>query len=144
VKVVTCRTAVYEALRRDADVYKEQEYEVLGIKAAEQPVFLEHVLETWGVNPDRAEELHRKVQQNTAVRPLAANPLMLTLIAEVSQRMSLPASRAAFYEAAVEEMWSRKLANSAAEDLLEERDRALSELAQRMALDLDKVESHRR
>ena len=41
-------------------------------------------------------------------------------------------------------MWSRKLANSEAKDLLEERDRALSELAQRMALDLDKVEYHRR
>ena len=88
VKVVTCRTAVYEALRRDADAYKEQEYEVLGLKAAEQPVFLEHILETWGFDPDRAEELHRKVQQNAAVRPLAANPLMLTLIAEVSERMS--------------------------------------------------------
>jgi hypothetical protein len=141
VKVVTCRSAVYEALRHETDHYKERQYEVLGLKTTEQQAFLKQALNG---DHERSNDLFQKIQQNAAVRLLAGNPLLLTLIAEASNRTALPVTRAAFYQAAVEDMWSRKLANSEAEDLIEERDRVLTELARQMALDLEKVECNRR
>jgi hypothetical protein len=43
-KVLSCRTAVYETPRWEADRYKDQEYELLGLKPLDQRRFLTHAL----------------------------------------------------------------------------------------------------
>lgn len=133
VKVVTCRTAIYESLRTEVDRYKTMEYELLGLKVHEQQAFLKEV---FGGDSLAAELLQRKIQKNAQVRLLASNPLMLSLIAKVGARVGLPASRAEFYRAAVREMWHRKLSTeSRAADLIGQRDALLTQLAQSMGLD---------
>jgi len=131
-KVLSCRTAVYETLRREADRYKDQEYELLGLKPADQRSFL-----TQALNGDtrRAKALHESLQHNVQLRLLAGNPLMLSLIAHVSDHMTLPVTRAAFYQAAVSELWRRRLAGHPdAQFRMHERDQVLTELARRMGM----------
>ena len=61
---------------------------------------------------------------------------MLSLIAQVSGEMALPETRAEFYQAAVSEMWSRKLSNLPdASSRTKQRDRVLTNLAQRMGME---------
>jgi hypothetical protein len=135
-KLVTCRTAVFQAMRREAvDVHKEREFEVLPLKPAEQETFLTGTLAAAGRLPARAGMRHREIQANAALRLLAGNPLMLRLIAEVPDGRTLPATRAAFYREAVGAMWSRKLAPAEAARLREARDLALTEAARQMALE---------
>jgi hypothetical protein len=134
-KLITCRTAVFETLRGRAERHKEREFEVLPLKPAEQENFLAAALEDRGRGAAQRKVVHKAVQSNLAVRTLAGNPLMLSLIAEVSDKMTLPATRAAFYRHAVQAMWHDKLPSTDAERLLEARDRALTELAQKMSLD---------
>jgi predicted NACHT family NTPase len=105
-KIVTCRTAVYASLRQEADRYKEREYEVMGLKPQEQKLFVSQAL---GGDTAQAEILYRAIQRNTQIRLLASNPLMLSLIIQVSRSISLPASRAGFYQEAVQAMWRQKL-----------------------------------
>jgi hypothetical protein len=126
---------VFEALRGRAERHKEREFEVLPLKPTEQESFLAGALEALGRDPAQGKVVHRDLQSNAAVRALSGNPLMLSLIADVSDRMSLPATRAAFYREAVQAMWHRKLPRSQAERLLAGRDDALIELAQEMALE---------
>jgi predicted NACHT family NTPase len=131
-KVLSCRTAVYETLRREADRYKDQEYELLGLKSADQYAFLAHAL---GGDARRAKGLHHRLQHNSQLRLLAGNPLMLSLVARVSDHMALPATRSAFYQAAVSELWRRRLARHPdAEFRTRERDQVLTELAERMGM----------
>jgi hypothetical protein len=132
VTVVSCRTAVYETLRREADRYKDQEYELLGLKPTDQKRFLTHTLSG---EARRVEALHESLQRNPQLRLLAGNPLMLNLIARVSDRMVLPVTRAAFYQAAVSELWHHRLADRPEADLrVHERDEVLTELAGRMGM----------
>lgn len=132
-KVLTCRTAVYESLRREADRYRDREYEVLGLKPHEQLAFLTHA---WEGDAQRAEALHRAVQRHPAIRPLAANPLMLSLIAEVEGPDRLPTTRAAFYAGAVRAMWARKVDEEPeADSLVEQRDLLLTAVAGEMGME---------
>ena len=134
-KVITCRTAVFETLRDTAEPHKEREFEILPLETTEEESFLAGVLEARGQDPARGKVIHKAVRSNAALRALAGNPLMLSLIVEVSDRMTLPATRAAFYREVVQVMWHRKLPRSEAERLLEGRDCALIKLAQQMALE---------
>ena len=60
---------------------------------------------------------------------------MLNLIAQVSDQMALPVTRAAFYHAAVSELWRRRLAGRPeAYVRTHERDQVLTELAGRMGM----------
>jgi hypothetical protein len=60
---------------------------------------------------------------------------MLSLIAHVSDHMTLPVTRAAFYQAAVSELWRRRLARRPeAQFRMHERDQVLTELARRMGM----------
>ncbi|MGI9181063.1 MAG: NACHT domain-containing protein [Longimicrobiaceae bacterium] len=132
-KVLTCRTAVYESLRREADPYREREYDVLGLKLHEQLAFLTHAREG---DSERAEALHRAVQAHPAIRPLAANPLMLSLIAEIEDADRLPVTRAAFYAGAVRAMWARKLGEEPeADSFVEQRDLLLTTIAGEMGME---------
>lgn len=133
-KVVSCRTAVYASLRQQADGYKEpnREYEILGIKPTEMSDFLTGV---FAGNSERATDLQRRIQDNVSLRFLAGNPLMLTLIAEVSERIALPATRAAFYQEAVVALWDRKLdPEHDCRYLGDKRDRLLTMLAEEMGI----------
>jgi hypothetical protein len=131
-KVVSCRTAVFETLRRVANRYKDQEYELLALTPPQQKTFLTHAL---GGDARRADTLHQRIQRNWQLRPLAGNPLMLTLIAQVLDPMALPMTRAEFYQIAVSEMWSRRLSDCPeALFCIDQRDRALIDLAQQMGM----------
>lgn len=134
-KVISCRTAVYASLRHQADAYKEpkREYEILGIMPTEMSDFLTGV---FAGNSKRAADLQRRIQDNVSLRFLAGNPLMLTLIAEVSERIALPATRAPFYREAVAALWDRKLdPEHDCRYLGEERDRLLTSLAEQMGIE---------
>jgi hypothetical protein len=85
---------------------------------------------------DDAEARYHVIQHNIQVRLLAGNPFMLSLIAQVPVQKISTATRAAFYEAAVGEMWSRKLANHPdAHFRTGQRDCVLTALAHRMGME---------
>jgi hypothetical protein len=133
VKVLTCRTAVYESLRPTGDRYKAREYEHLGLRPEQQRAFLTEVLNG---RVDDAEARYHAIQHNIQVRLLAGNLFMLSLIAQVPVQKISTATRAAFYEAAVGEMWSRKLANHPdAHFRTGQRDCVLTALAHRMGME---------
>lgn len=137
-KLVTCRTAVYEPLRTVAGRYQEagREYDILGLGSEAQLEFLAGALHG---HQEEAARLHEAIQRNGAIRPLAANPLMLTLLVRVASSERLPATRAGFYRDAVREMWYRRVGyRPDAAELAEVRDAVLTRLAGRMQM--DKVE----
>jgi predicted NACHT family NTPase len=142
IKVISARTAVFESQRKLAERYKLGEYDILGLRAPEQNEFLRKALPG---DPGKADKLSAGIQQNTQVRLLATNPLMLSLMAEAAAgsgggEIALPASRAEFYRRAVDEMWHRKLkTDPAALSLREDRDEYLSEKAATMGLDTLRV-----
>jgi hypothetical protein len=142
-KIASARTAVYESVRRTADRYKSREHEILGLAAAEQDEFIRRALVG---EEGKAKDLSSSIQRNTQVRLLASNPLMLSLILEVTKadradRIDLPASRAAFYRRAVEELWHRKLSTDrAALGLRKQRDEYLTGVAAEMCLDKLRLE----
>jgi hypothetical protein len=136
-KLITCRIAVFEAMRDRADAHKEREFEIVPLKPPEQETFLAGALASRGHDPGRAKVVHNALERHVAIRALAGNPLTLSLIAEVGDRMTLPATRAAFYREAVAAMWHRKLSRSEAGHLLPGRERALTELAKQMALEVE-------
>jgi predicted NACHT family NTPase len=69
-----------------------------------------------------------------------SNPLMLSLIAQMPDRVALPMTRAEFYQAAVGEMWRRKLLDHPeALPWTDYRDRELTELAQQMGITQTRV-----
>jgi hypothetical protein len=134
-KVVTCRTAIYEALRQLISRYQqtEREYDIIGLGSADQLEFLVAAKEG---DRQRAENLHEAIQRHTAVRLLAANPLMLALIAEVVSTSNFPKTRAGFYRDAVREMWHRKVGGDAdASALIKARDAVLVRIARRMQME---------
>jgi hypothetical protein len=61
------------------------------LKPAEQETFLVGTLAAAGRDPARAGVRCQEIQANAALRPLAGNPLMLRLIAEVPDGRALPA-----------------------------------------------------
>jgi hypothetical protein len=140
-KVITARTAVFPALREVVGEYKHREYEIMGLKPTEQQEFLEQVMAgfTDGESvSNRATWLFQNIQGNVAVRMLAGNPLMLTLIAETAtgqEEMTLPQSRSQFYQKAIEKLWNQKLkVDREAQRLRKERDEFLVQKAQAMGM----------
>jgi len=130
---VTCRTAVAQAERERLRgcVTPGREFELVPLSPAEQEDFLA------GLPPmdrARAKSLLERIRGNAALRPLAGNPLMLELLAEVAETEELPASRAAFYRRAIATMWTRRLDPDTAERLRGPRETVLTALAARIEL----------
>ena len=134
--VATCRTAVFQPVRPEAAGLIGQEYRIIGLKPQEQSTFLAKALEAEHQNPAQAAELVRKLNANPSLRPLAAIPLLLRLVAQAAGRLVLPHSRAGFYEEATNALWHRRLRDHRAlYDLAVARDAALATLAGKMRLD---------
>jgi len=119
-KIVTCRTASYRG-EFDKHIANDQIHYVMGILPRDQRAFLLAVVEVWqgrhhsGMMRQRlnevdeawADTLWRTLQTDDKVRELAANPLLLTLIAWVSppgKEIKLPKSRAQFYQQAFDRL----------------------------------------
>lgn len=133
--VVTCRTAVFEAARRDVAGHVGKEWRILGLRPDEQPAFLARALEAEGFDASPAATTVASLNGNAALRPLAAVPLLLRLVAEAAGRLVLPHNRAGFYADATEALWARRLQGmSTLFDLAAERDAALTALARAMGL----------
>jgi len=135
IKVVSCRTAVFERYRRSAEPYIHRAYEVLGLSSNEQLSFLTSVLDR-----DRAVLMYKAISGAPSIRSMSSNPLMLTLLAE-QESIRIPESRAAFYSEAVREMWSRKLGAAEGERFAAHRETVLVQLALSMKLDVESIES---
>ena len=148
-KIVSARTAIYSSAQKTAGRYARDQYEILSLKPPEQHKFLRQALD----EPAEAARLFKSLQDNVQIRFLAGNPLMLTLMASLTREsngskthqgpITLPASRGAFYEKAVENMWSEKLKNDTSTlRLRTERDQYLMDTARAMQLDFrNKVSS---
>ena len=135
--VLSCRTAIYQTLRPDASAYaaRDREYEIKGLKVDEQRAFLAAILG----DEARAAAIHTALSHHSALRPLAANPLMLSLLGQVPSPEQLPATRAAFYGYAAATMWQRKVGDEELYlRLTEHRDPTLAAVAE--SLGMEKVE----
>lgn len=115
-KIVTCRTASYHG-EFDKHTANDQVHYVMGMLPRDQRAFLLALVGVWqgsrhsGLMRQRlnevdgawADKLWRTLQSDDKVRELAANPLLLTLIALVSppgKEIKLPKNRAQFYQEA--------------------------------------------
>jgi hypothetical protein len=134
--VLTCRTAVFQQVQRDVARWHAPPWRILGLKPGdEQTAYLRLALEADGKDPARAPDLIRALNTNAALRPLAAIPLLLSLVAEVCDDVDLPANRAAFYATATRTLWQRKLARRPElRALTVQRDAALAALATAMGV----------
>jgi hypothetical protein len=133
--VLTCRTAVFQQVQREVAGRHAPPWRILGLKPGqEQTAYLRLALEADGKNPARAPDLIRALNDNAALRPLAASPLLLSLVAEVCDDVERLANRAAFYAAATRTLWQRKLADRPERALTAERDAALAALATAMGV----------
>lgn len=133
--VLTCRTVVYQQVQREVAGRHAPPWRILGLKAGEeQTEYLRRALDTDGKDPARAPGLIRALNANVALRPLAASPLLLSLVAEVCDTMALPANRAAFYTEATRTLWQRKLAGRPERALTAERDASLAAFAETMGV----------
>src|SRR5208282_1505728 len=133
-KVVTCRTAVFEAMRDRAERYVEKEFALLPLDQFEQITFIDEVLEAQGRTTSNSKGLLQQLQQHTALRDLVTRPLTLQLVAEGE---GLPRTLSAFYRNVVDRMWNRtdRLKEEEAARLYCSRDAVLMRLAKQMALD---------
>ena len=135
--VLSCRTAVFQAARREAGRWVAAEYQLLGLKPeGEQSAYLATAMAAVGLDPSQAQTIVARLNANPALRPLAANPLLLGLAAEASEDLVLPDNRAGFYGRASENMWRHKLRDWP--DMMAlgaERDCVLAALATRMGLE---------
>ncbi len=128
---LTCRTAVFQQVQREVAGRHTPPWRILDLKPGdEQTAYLRLALDADGKDPARAPALIRALDANAALRPLAASPLLLSLVAEVCDTLTLPANRAAFYTEATRTLWQRKLAGRAERALTAERDAALAALAE--------------
>ena len=135
--VLTCRTAVFQSARAEIAGRIVSKWRLLGLKPEEeQASFLAQAYTAQEVDPARAPGVIRDLNANSSLRPLAAIPLLLRLVAEAGPRLVLPATRAGFYEAATNALWERRLRDRPELlDLAPERDAALAALAASMGLD---------
>lgn len=133
--VLTCRTAVFQQVQRDVAGRHAVPWRILGLEPGdEQTAYLRLALDADGKDPARAPELIDALNANAALRLLAASPLLLSLVAEVCDIVTLPANRAAFYAEATRTLWWRKLADRPEHELKTERDTALAALAAEMGV----------
>jgi hypothetical protein len=132
IKVVTCRTAVFQALRENTAAYQENEHEILGLTPTQQQAFLSKFLD----DAERATRLMKQIQGNVQLASLAGNPLMLGLIAEIQGEGALPDTRAEFYRKSAARLWHRRLTDQANLEMLRsQRDSVMIELASKMGLE---------
>ena len=132
---ITCRTAIAQAKARELQRYVVSggHLELLPLSQEEQREFLTVFFEG---NEERAAALHQRVRANPQLRELAGSPLLLSLIAEVGDKVAtLPGARAAFCRDAVAELWGRRVKSSDQERLRSHRDQALTTLAAGMTLE---------
>jgi hypothetical protein len=133
VKVMTCRTAVFQTLREHAAAYQETEHAILDLRPDQQQALLGKFLG----NVEQAAELSKQIRANVQLAGLAGNPLMLSLIAEVWDERSLPTSRAEFYQKGAAELWHRRLTGQVAlQELRSQRDPVLIALASGLGLEV--------
>ena len=135
--VLTCRTAVFQSARAEIASRVGSQWHLLGLKPGEEQIsFLAQAYIVEGMDPARAPGVVRVLHANSSLRPLAAIPLLLRLVAEAGPRLVLPATRAGFYEAATNALWERRLRDRPELlDLAPERDAALAGMAASMGLD---------
>ena len=135
--VLTCRAAVFQPARTEIAGRIGSQWRLLGLKPEEeQASFLALAFILGGMDPARAPGVVRDLNANSSLRPLAAIPLLLRLVAEAGPRLVLPATRAGFYEAATNALWERRLRDRPELlDLAPERDAALATFAASMGLD---------
>lgn len=142
--VVSCRTAVFQGVAAERRRFFGEEWRVLGLQAgAEQAGFLAEARKTEGLDPARAKDLVGGMNRIDALRPLAASPMILMLLAQAGDVLQFPATRGAFYREAIRAMWSRKLNDSERNDLalVRGRNAVLEACARRLGLEA--VQLHR-
>jgi Leucine rich repeat variant len=150
-KLLTCRTAVLAALQQATDldnhIQASRLYTIRDLSPKEQ---LNFIVGRSSSRHGRAEKLHSMLQKHSQMRTVSSNPLLLDVIIDLvdtafesASEFCLPQSRIAFYRAAVEHLWSRKLQGlgAGAEDALL-RDTVLTELAGRVGLKKIAIENH--
>jgi len=144
-KLLTCRTATYGSLRREADQFKQAEFEIVGLTLPEQSQFLA----IWSENNSRPlEQLEYDIARNIQLRQLAENPFMLDLMAEVASAKwdelnSYPMGRSDFYRKAINSVWHRKLHSFPAE-LRQDRSRDVYLAGAASKMGVDKVQTELR
>jgi len=134
--ILTCRAVSYENHRGLAP--QMPVYTMGGLSRREQAAFV-HAYPTASGSELDAEGLIAELRRLTNVRPLAANPLLLSvlcLVASGPQGVSLPATRGVLYEAAIGRILSRpprvppkEIYVGVAEPLAAEKKAYLEELA---------------
>ena len=134
--VLTCRTGVFQQVQREVAGRHAPPWRILGLKPGdEQIAFLRLALAADAKDLARAPDLIRALNANAAMRPLATSPLLLILVAEVCETMTLPGNRAAFYGEATRALWQRKLADRPELRVLtDQRDVSLALLADAMGV----------
>ena len=134
--VATCRTAVFQSARSEAKGRLAREHCILGLRPGEQPGFLAKALEAEQQDPGQAPALVQQLNNNPALRPLAAIPLLLRLVAQAADRPVLPHNRAGFYDQAINALWYRRLHHDRPTlyELADARDKALAALAAAMGI----------
>ncbi|MDX2006884.1 MAG: NACHT domain-containing protein [Meiothermus sp.] len=111
--VLSCRTHVWNSQLENLfnkELSIPQPYTLLGFTALEQEDYLVQWAEVNEKPKATAKELAKNIKGNAQLKSLAANALLLDLIARVAlddttHAIRLPASRADFYDRAVENLW---------------------------------------
>jgi adenylylsulfate kinase-like enzyme/TATA-box binding protein (TBP) (component of TFIID and TFIIIB) len=109
--ILTCRTAVW--VNRAKAIYTQtpisQTYTLMGFTPDEQREYLREWATEHQIDPERAATIASEVQSRPQLSYLAANPLMLTLIAQVTLEASqpVPDSRAELYGKAIAHLWKK-------------------------------------
>ncbi len=109
--VLTCRTHVWgdalEAVFKREQIRIDQTFTLLGFTPLEQREYLTRWAEHAGKPKQDAQNLAKNLEKHPQLRSLAANALLLELIARVALEdgVMLPTSRAEFYERAIDKLW---------------------------------------
>jgi SEFIR domain len=111
--ILTCRTAVWANRVKEKFVkilgQTPQTYSLLGFTPDEQREFLNEWAKQHGIAAERAASIAAELQARPQLSYLAANPLMLDLIAQVTLELNkpVPDSRAELYGSAILELLNR-------------------------------------
>jgi SEFIR domain/NACHT domain len=111
--ILTCRTAVWanRVKEKFTRIFGQtpQTYTLLGFTPDEQREFLNEWAKQHGIAAERAASVAAELQTRPQLSYLAANPLMLELIAQVTLELNkpVPDSRAELYNSAILELLNR-------------------------------------
>ena len=140
-KLFSCRTAVFmkdgRAARAERFFEPVRTYTVRDLNAAEQIEMLQLRLGT----DASARDLHTRVRAHAQMRAVSRSPLLLAMLADSYRRcedpseFTLPAARADFYQAAIDQTWDSKLVDiQTTDEDADLRDEVLSAVARRIGL----------